>query len=167
MARKKEQKVEEEEERTNNNNGFSPRYKQISGITSFDNQARNDENNKIIRVIYSFHLVISFLFMHCLLLYLSRWYFGVVAVFFQHFIIFFYMSAAVAEQQKQCVVNVQPQITLIILSPFFSLTLRDIEQERYGRDNTSFTLAAPTAAILLLVPRARINNEKNNSAQLL
>lgn len=29
-------------------------YKQISKIISFDNQARNDKNNKIITIIYSF-----------------------------------------------------------------------------------------------------------------
>lgn len=85
--------------------GFYPGYKQISGITSFDNQARNDKNNKIIRVIYSFHLVISSFL--CIVYFCIRPD-GVFSAL--HFFLCYSASRA------------QPQITLIILSPFFRCT---------------------------------------------
>lgn len=75
-------------------------YKQISKIISFDNQARNDKNNKIITIIYSFSFsyfdVIIFyiiFFPRCIVLMCSLFIFYIFpnGVFQQQFIFFMYI----------------------------------------------------------------------------
>lgn len=118
-------------ERVSNRDGMrqedtSPGYKQISGITSFDNQARNDKNNKIITIIYSFHLVIS-----------SFFYVLFISVFVP-MVLFFNLIFFLLHHHHHCVLyvsRVQPQITLIILSPFFFMCSTSLPQPGISSSN--------------------------------
>lgn len=125
----------------------TPGYKQISGITSFDNQARNDKNNKIVTIIYSFHLVISSFFMHCLFLSvfvpMVYFFFSLSSALIVHSVVllFFFFASVLTLHFSivQCVSRVQPQITLIILSPFFSLVLDRSFSATLGRCSSKFS----------------------------